>query len=102
MPFHRRNLPDLSRYQRGTEPILGAEPGLLGRERLIAALDMLHAAAQTRLAEMDEAVFDEGNRHLWGSGAAARLVGALLSVPSQLSRRAVGNRNLAGRTEKLI
>ncbi len=66
------NLPDLSRYQRGTEPILGAEPDLLGRERLIAALDMLHAAAQTRLGEMDEAVFDEeivifGDQ---GSGAA--------------------------------
>ena len=97
------HLPDLSRYQRGSEPILGPEPGLLGREALINALDCLHAAVQTRLAEMKEAAFDE-EMIIFGSQAHRRGWWAhfFLFHHSYHVGQLEIQRNLAGRTEKLI
>jgi hypothetical protein len=98
-----QGLPDLSRYRRGSEPILGPEPGLLGRASLLEALDMLHAAVQTRLAELDEAAFDE-EIIIFGDQAHRRGWWALFFLFHHSYH--VGQleilRNLAGRTEKLI
>ncbi len=97
------HLPDLSRYQRGSEPILGPEPGLLGREGLINALDMLHAAVQTRLAEMEDAAFDE-DIIIFGEQSYRRGWWALFFLFHHSYH--VGQlevlRNIAGKTEKLI
>ena len=97
------NLPDLSRYGYGSAPILGAEAGLLGRARLMDTLDMLQAAAQTRLAEMDSAAFDD-EIIIFGDQAQRRGWWALFFLFHHSYH--VGQlevlRNIAGRTEKLI
>ena len=97
------NLPDLSRYQRGAEPILGPEAGLLGRAGLLEALDMLHSAAQTRLAELGEEAFDQ-EIIIFGDHAQRRGWWALFFLFHHSYH--VGQleilRNIAGRTEKII
>jgi len=104
------NLPDLRRYRRGSAPILGPAAGLLGRrmieQRQIQAkeaLDMLQAAAQTRLAEMDEAAFDE-EIIIFGDQARRRGWWALFVLFHHSYH--VGQleilRNIAGKTDKII
>jgi len=97
------NLPDFSRYRRGSAPILGPEAGLLGRLKLLEALDMLQAAAQTRLAEMDEAAFDE-EIIIFGDQARRRGWWALFFLFHHSYH--VGQleilRNIAGKTDKII
>ena len=97
------NLPDLSRYGYGSAPILVNPFAFRLPFRLMDTLDMLQAAAQTRLAEMDSAVFDE-EIIIFGDQAQRRGWWALFFLFHHSYH--VGQlevlRNIAGRTEKLI
>lgn len=96
-------LPILSRYQRGSEPILGAEPGLVPLDKLLEGIDKLNQAIQSQLAGMTEADFDE-EITLFGNQKARRGWGAFFMFFHHTYH--IGQlevlRNLAGKTEKII
>jgi len=48
---------ELERYRRESDPITGAEPGMLTLERLVADHDLVYAAITARLEEMTDADF---------------------------------------------
>lgn len=53
------DLPDLSRFGYGSQPVLGDEPGLPTLSQLVDSIDKLHAAIAERLATMREEDFDD-------------------------------------------
>jgi uncharacterized damage-inducible protein DinB len=95
-------LADLSRFERGSEPILGPEPGLLTASELMEAYEVLHQAALEKLALMNDVDFDE---EIPGFGQPARR-GYMLFFMEFHHAYHIGQlellRNLAGHTEKLI
>ncbi len=95
-------LADLSRFERGSEPILGPEPGLMTASELMAAYEVLHQAVLEKLEPMTEVDFDE---EIPGFGQPARR-GYMLFFMEFHHAYHIGQlellRNLAGYTEKLI
>jgi len=93
---------DLSRFQRGSEPILGLEPGLMTASELMEAYEVLHQLVIEKLEPMTEADFDE---QVPGFGQPARR-GHMLFFMEFHHAYHIGQlellRNLAGHTEKLI
>ncbi len=95
-------LADLSRFERGSEPILGSEPGLMPAFELMEAYEVLHQAVLEKLGPMTDADFDE---EVPGFGQPARR-GYMLFFMEFHHAYHIGQlellRNLAGHTEKLI
>ncbi len=95
-------LADLSRFERGSEPILGPEPGLMPAFELMEAYEVLHQAVLEKLGPMTDADFDE---EVPGFGQPARR-GYMLFFMEFHHAYHIGQlellRNLAGHTEKLI
>ena len=95
-------LADLSRYERGSEPILGPEPGLMTASELMAVYEVLHQAIIEKLAPMTIDDFDE---EIPGFGRPARR-GWMLFFMEFHHAYHIGQlellRNLAGHTEKII
>ena len=93
---------DLSRFERGSEPILGPEPGLMTASELLEVYDRLHQAVIEKLEPMTGADFDE---EVPGFGQPARR-GWMLFFMEFHHAYHIGQlellRNLAGHTEKLI
>lgn len=96
------NLADLSRYERGSEPILGPEPGLMTASELMDTYQVLHQAILEKLAPMTDSNFDE---EIPGFGRPARR-GWMLFFMEFHHAYHIGQlellRNLAGHTEKII
>ncbi len=82
-------LTDLSRFERGSEPILGPEAGLMTASELMTAYEVLHQAVLEKLEPMTDADFDE---EVPGFGRPARRGWMLFfhGVPPRLPHRAVG------------
>ncbi|MFZ3071290.1 MAG: DinB family protein [Anaerolineaceae bacterium] len=97
------DVPNLKRYQRGSEPILGEEPDLIPLSRLLETMGELNQAIQQQLSGMDETAFDE-EIDLFGGQKQRR--GWLAFFMFFHHSYHVGQleflRNLAGRTEKII
>lgn len=95
-------LADLSRFERGSEPILGPEPGLMRGSELMDAYAKLHQAIIEKLAPMINADFDA---EVPGFGQPARR-GFMLFFMEFHHAYHIGQlellRNLAGHTEKII
>ncbi len=95
-------LADLSRFERGSEPILGPEPGLVTASELMDAYQVLHQSILEKLDPMTEADFDE---KVPGFGQPARR-GYMLFFMEFHHAYHIGQlellRNLAGYTEKII
>jgi len=95
-------LADLSRFERGSEPILGPEPGLMTASELMDAYQVLHQSILEKLDPMTEADFDE---KVPGFGQPARR-GYMLFFMEFHHAYHIGQlellRNLAGYTEKII
>ena len=95
-------LADLSRFERGSEPILGPEPGLMPAFELMEAYEVLHQAVLEKLGPMTDADFDE---EVPGFGQPARR-GYMLFFMEFHHAYHIGQlellRNLAGHTEKVI
>ena len=95
-------LADLSRFERGSEPILGPEPGLMTASELMDAYQVLHQSILEKLDPMTEADFDE---KVPGFGQPARR-GYMLFFMEFHHAYHIGQlellRNLAGHTEKII
>ncbi|HPR35203.1 MAG TPA: DinB family protein [Anaerolineaceae bacterium] len=95
-------LDDLNRYKRGSEPILGPEPGLMMASELMDAYAELHQAVLERISPMTDADFDE---EIPGFGRPARR-GWMLFFMEFHHAYHIGQlellRNLAGHTEKII
>ena len=95
-------LADLSRFERGSEPILGPEPGLMTASELMDAYQVLHQSILEKLDPMTEADFDE---KVPGFGRPARR-GYMLFFMEFHHAYHIGQlellRNLAGYTEKII
>lgn len=96
------DLVDLSRFERGSEPILGPEPGLMTASELMDAYQVLHQAILEKLSPMTNANFDE---EVPGFGRPARR-GWMLFFMEFHHAYHIGQlellRNLAGHTEKII
>ena len=97
-----KGLADLSRFKRGSEPILGLEPGLMTASELMEAYEVLHQAVLEKLAPMTDVDFDEV---VPGFGQPARR-GYMLFFMEFHHAYHIGQlellRNLAGHTDKLI
>ena len=97
-----KGLADLSRFERGSEPILGPEPGLMTASELMGAYQVLHQSILEKLDPMTEADFDE---KVPGFGQPARR-GYMLFFMEFHHAYHIGQlellRNLAGYTEKII
>lgn len=97
-----KGLADLSRFERGSEPILGPEPGLMTASELMDAYQVLHQSILEKLDPMTEADFDE---KVPGFGQPARR-GYMLFFMEFHHAYHIGQlellRNLAGYTEKII
>ncbi len=95
-------LADLSRFQRGSAPILGPEPGLMTHTEIMAAYEVLHQAVLEKIALMTEAEFDVEIPSF--QGPARR--GWMLFFMEFHHAYHIGQlellRNLAGHTEKII
>jgi uncharacterized damage-inducible protein DinB len=95
-------LTDLSRFERGSEPILGPEAGLMTASELMTAYEVLHQAVLEKLEPMTDADFDE---EVPGFGRPARR-GWMLFFMEFHHAYHIGQlellRNLAGHTEKVI
>ena len=95
-------LADLSRFERGSEPILGPEAGLMTASELMTAYEVLHQAVLEKLELMTDADFDE---EVPGFGRPARR-GWMLFFMEFHHAYHIGQlellRNLAGHTEKII
>ncbi len=95
-------LTDLSRFERGSEPILGPEAGLMTASELMTAYEVLHQAVLEKLEPMTDADFDE---EVPGFGRPARR-GWMLFFMEFHHAYHIGQlellRNLAGHTEKII
>jgi len=95
-------LVDLSRFERGSEPILGPEAGLMTASELMTAYEVLHQAVLEKLEPMTDADFDE---EVPGFGRPARR-GWMLFFMEFHHAYHIGQlellRNLAGHTEKII
>jgi len=95
-------LADLSRFERGSEPILGSEPGLMTASELMDAYAKLHQVVLEKLASMTDADFDA---EVPGFGQPARR-GFMLFFMEFHHAYHIGQlellRNLAGHTEKII
>jgi Protein of unknown function (DUF664). len=95
-------LADLSRFERGSEPILGPEAGLMTASELMTAYEVLHQAVLEKLEPMTDADFDE---EVPGFGRPARR-GWMLFFMEFHHAYHIGQlellRNLAGHTEKII
>jgi hypothetical protein len=95
-------LTDLSRFERGSEPILGPEAGLMTASELMTAYEVLHKAVLEKLEPMTDADFDE---EVPGFGRPARR-GWMLFFMEFHHAYHIGQlellRNLAGHTEKVI
>lgn len=95
-------LADLSRFERGSEPILGPEPGLVTASELMDAYQVLHQSILEKLDPMTEADFDE---KVPGFGQPARR-GYMLFFMEFHHAYHIGQlellRNLAGHNEKVI
>jgi len=95
-------LTDLSRFERGSEPILGPEAGLMTASELMTAYEVLHKAVLEKLEPMTDADFDE---EVPGFGRPARR-GWMLFFMEFHHAYHIGQlellRNLAGHTEKII
>lgn len=95
-------LADLSRFERGSKPILGPEPGLMTASGLMDAYQVLHQEILEKLAPMTNADFDE---EVPGFGRPARR-GWMLFFMEFHHAYHIGQlellRNLAGHTEKII
>ena len=96
------DLADLSRFERGSEPILGSEPGLMTASELMDVYQVLHQAILEKLAPMTDADFDE---EIPGFGRPSRR-GWMLFFMEFHHAYHIGQlellRNLAGHTEKII
>ena len=96
------NLADLSRFKRGSEPILGPDAGLMTSADLIEAYETLH---QTILDKLDPMTDVDFNEEVPGFGQPARR-GWMLFFMEFHHAYHIGQlellRNLAGHTEKLI
>jgi len=95
-------LTDLSRFERGSEPILGPEAGLMTASELMTAYEVLHQEVLEKLEPMTDADFDE---EVPGFGRPARR-GWMLFFMEFHHAYHIGQlellRNLAGHTEKII
>ena len=95
-------LADLSRFERGSEPILGPEAGLMTASELMTAYEVLHQEVLEKLEPMTDADFDE---EVPGFGRPARR-GWMLFFMEFHHAYHIGQlellRNLAGHTEKII
>ena len=95
-------LADLSRFKRGSEPVLGPEPGLMTHTEIMAAYEALHQAVLEKIALMTEAEFDVEIPTF--QGLVRR--GWMLFFMEFHHAYHIGQlellRNLAGHTEKII
>lgn len=97
------DLPDLSRFARGSEPIKELESGLLTSEQLLNTYGRLNAAVIAQLSRVGKAFFDEDFELFPGSVARRGWWAYFFSFHhayhvGQLEQLC----NLAGHTEKLI
>lgn len=97
------DLPDLSQFARGSEPIKELERGLLTSEQLLNTYNQLNAAVIAQLKRVDEAYFDEDFELFPGSVARRGWWAYFFSFHhayhvGQLEQL----RNLAGHIEKLL
>ena len=92
----------LSRFERGSGPVLGPKAGLMTASELMTAYEVLHQAVLEKLEPMTDADFDE---EVPGFGRPARR-GWMLFFMEFHHAYHIGQlellRNLAGHTEKII
>ena len=95
-------LADLSRFEYGSGPVLGPEPGLMTASELMEAYETLHQAVLEKLAPMTDADFDEEITTYQGPTRR----GWMLFFMEFHHAYHIGQlellRNLAGHTEKII
>jgi hypothetical protein len=96
------DLPDLSHYGFGSEPVLGDGPGVQKLEVLIDTYTQLNAQVVNRLAEMDASDFDEEIDYFRGKGRRGYVVFFFFYHHSYHIGQLEQLRNLAGRTEKIV
>jgi len=96
------SLPELARYEIGTEPIHGQEAGVLDLQVLVETARQLTGMITDRLDQMTEAEFDEEIEFWQGKSRRGYVAFFYFFHHSYHLGQLEPLRNLAGRTEKVI
>lgn len=96
------NLPDLSRYRIGSEPIRGEEDGVLPLQELIDTYKQLNQAVLNRLENMSEADFEQEIDFWQGKKRRGYVAFFYFFHHTYHLGQLEYLRNLAGKTEKVI
>jgi hypothetical protein len=96
------DLPDLTRYRIGSEPILGEEAGVLTLDNLVDLYEQLTNKIVDRLSQMNEAEFEEEIDFWQGKSRRGYVAFFYFFHNTYHLGQLEYQRNLAGKTEKLI
>lgn len=97
-----KNLPDLTRYRIGTEPVRGEEEGVLSIDVLIEAYTLLNNEVIHRLEQMSEDDFEEEIDFWQGKSRRGYVAFFYFFHNTYHLGQLEFLRNLAGKTEKVI
>jgi hypothetical protein len=96
------DLPDLTRYRIGSEPIRGEEAGVLALNDLVDIYERLTTKIVARLSQMDEAEFEEEIDFWQGKSRRGYVAFFYFFHNTYHLGQLEFLRNLAGKTEKVI
>jgi hypothetical protein len=96
------DLPDLQRYRINSEPICGDEEGILKLQVLIDNYNRLTGIIEDRLSQMDEADFEEEIDFWQGKKSRGYVAFFYFFHNTYHLGQLEQQRNLAGKTEKII
>ncbi len=96
------DLPDLSRYRIGSEPIRGEEDGVLSLQKLIETYTLLNNSVVNRLDQMSEDDFEEEIDFWQGKTRRGYVAFFYFFHNTYHLGQLEFLRNLAGKTEKVI
>jgi hypothetical protein len=97
-----KDLPDLTRYRIGSEPIRGEEAGVLALNDLVDIYERLTTKIVARLSQMDEAEFEEEIDFWQGKSRRGYVAFFYFFHNTYHLGQLEFLRNLAGKTEKVI
>ncbi len=98
----QEDLPDLSRYTMGSEPIRGEEDGVLSLQKLIRIYTLLNDSVVSRLSQMSEDDFEEEIDFWQGKTRRGYVAFFYFFHNTYHLGQLEYLRNLAGKTEKVI
>ncbi len=98
----QEDLPDLSRYTMGSEPIQGEEDGVLSFQKLIKIYTLLNDSVVSRLSQMSEDDFEEEIDFWQGKTRRGYVAFFYFFHNTYHLGQLEYLRNLAGKTEKVI